>query len=69
LYSPPNTIRNIKRKEEEMGRACSAHGKKMNAYRVFGGRAIRKDIDGGGRIILKGPWIYMTEGIDWIDLA
>jgi hypothetical protein len=31
-------------KEDEMGRLCSTHGKIRNAYRVFGGKARRKEI-------------------------
>jgi hypothetical protein len=29
--------------KDDMGRACSTHGAKNNAYRVFGGKARRKE--------------------------
>jgi hypothetical protein len=42
-----------------MGRACSKHGEKRNAYRVLMGKLEEKrtleDLDVGGRVILK--WI------------
>jgi hypothetical protein len=39
-----------------MGRTCSTHGEKRNAYRVLVGNPERKrPLDVGGRIILK--WI------------
>jgi hypothetical protein len=37
-----------------MGRACSTHGKKRNAYRLLVGM-LKGDVDVGGKIILK--WI------------
>jgi hypothetical protein len=30
-------------KEDKIGGACSTHGEKRNAYRVFGGKARRKE--------------------------
>jgi hypothetical protein len=35
LYSSPSIIRMIKVKEDEMGRACSTHEAKRNAYRIL----------------------------------
>jgi hypothetical protein len=59
-------------KEGEMGRACSTHGGKRNACRVFWEsqkeRDNYEDLDVGGRIMLK--WILEGwGGVDWIDLA
>jgi hypothetical protein len=36
MYSSPNII--DQDKEDEMGRACRAHGEKRNAYRVLVGK-------------------------------
>jgi hypothetical protein len=44
LYLPPNTIRIIK--SGEMGRICTAHGEKINGYRVLMGSPEGKRIIG-----------------------
>jgi hypothetical protein len=38
LYPPPNMIRMVK-SMRMMGRTCRTHGEKVNAYRIFGGKA------------------------------
>jgi hypothetical protein len=38
--------------KDEVGRACSTHGEKRNAYRIFVGKP---DLDVGSRIIIE--WI------------
>jgi hypothetical protein len=56
-------------KEDEIGRACSTHGAKRNAYRVLVGRPEGKGPLGrpgwedNNKIDLRGG------GMDWIDLA
>jgi hypothetical protein len=41
-------------KEDMMGRTCSSHGEKKNAYRVLVEKPEgRRPLDVGGRIILK----------------
>jgi hypothetical protein len=47
LYSSPNTIRMIK--SGKMGRACTTHGEKINAYRVLVGKPERKRLLGRPR--------------------
>jgi hypothetical protein len=38
LYSSPSIIRMIQVKEDQMGRVCSTHGQKRNAYRILVGK-------------------------------
>jgi hypothetical protein len=59
-------------KEDEMGRACSTNGAKMNSYRILVGNPEGKRPVGRPRrrwvnnikMVLEG-W----DGMDWIDLA
>jgi hypothetical protein len=61
-------------KEDEMGRACSTHEKKRNAYRILVGKPQgkiplgrpRRRWEDNIRMDLRGiGW----SGMDWIDLA
>jgi hypothetical protein len=47
LYSSPNTIRMTK--SGERGNACTTHGEKINAYRVFVGKPEGKRLLGRPR--------------------
>jgi hypothetical protein len=61
-------------KEDEMGKACSTNGEKMNAYRILVGKA-------EGKTPMRRPrrrWVgnikmdlreIGCDGMDWIDLA
>jgi hypothetical protein len=40
--------------EDKMGRACSTHGEKRNAYMILVGKpGVKRRLDVGGTIILK----------------
>jgi hypothetical protein len=61
-------------KENEMGRACSTNGAKMNAYRILMGMPERKRLLGRPRRRwVNNINIYLREigwdDMDWIDLA
>jgi hypothetical protein len=43
LYSSPDIIRQIKLKENEVGRTCSTHGRGEKLVQGFGGKARRKE--------------------------
>jgi hypothetical protein len=43
LYSSPNIIRQIKIKENEVGRACGMHGRGEETVHAFGSKAKRKE--------------------------
>jgi hypothetical protein len=72
LYSSPNIIDQVK--EDEMGRACSTNGEKINACRIWVGKPEGKRPLGRPRR----RWVDCIkidfreigwEGVDWIDLA
>jgi hypothetical protein len=43
LYSSPDISRQIKIKENEVGRACGTHGRGEKSVQGFGGKARRKE--------------------------
>jgi hypothetical protein len=61
-------------KEDEMGRPCSTHGEKRNAYRILVGKPERKRPLGRPRLrwednIKIDPEEIGWGGMDWIDLV
>jgi hypothetical protein len=74
LYSSQNIIRMIKWRIMRWVGACSTHGKKRNAYKIFVGKSegkrpleiIRRRWEDNIKICLSEIW---WGSMDWIDLA
>jgi hypothetical protein len=74
LYATPNIIRVIISKAENMGRACSKHGRDGNAYKIFVGKPEgKRSLRGSRRIwednIRLDLWETEWEGVNWMHLA
>jgi hypothetical protein len=71
LYFSPSYNEQVK--EDEMGRACSTHGEKRNAYRILVGKPEEKRPIGRSRHRWEDIKMDLREvgwgGRDWIDLA